>query len=73
MPKGVIKFFNDGKGYGFIEAEDTPGQAMTEGVFVHHSQIEDKGYRTLKVGESVSFEVREGRRGLEAVNVQKLT
>lgn len=73
MPRGVIKFFNDGKGYGFIEAVDTPGEAQSEGVFVHHSQIDDNGYRTLKVGETVSFDVREGRRGLEAVNVQKLT
>jgi CspA family cold shock protein len=70
MPKGVIKFFNDGKGYGFIEAEDTPGH--TEDVFVHHSHIEDNGYRTLKEGETVTFDVREGRRGPEAVNVQKL-
>ena len=73
MPRGVIKFFNDGKGYGFIEAEDTPGQAESEGVFVHHSHIEDNGYRTLRVGETVTFDVLEGRRGLEAVNVQKLT
>jgi CspA family cold shock protein len=68
MPKGVITFFNEKKGYGFIEAEETP----TPGVFVHHSQIAHSGYRTLKEGEVVVFDVREGSGGLEAVNVHKL-
>jgi cold shock CspA family protein len=68
MPKGVITFFNENKGYGFISAEETPDPD----VFVHHSQIAHTGYRTLKEGEVVEFDVREGNGGLEAVNVHKL-
>jgi CspA family cold shock protein len=71
MPKGVIKFFNESKGYGFIETEATPGHSRTTGVYVHHSQIAEAGYRTLREGEAVVFDVREGCRGLEAVNVQR--
>lgn len=72
MPKGVIKFFNESKGYGFIETEETPGHSRHAGVYVHHSQIAATGYRTLREGEAVEFDVREGRGGLEAVNVQRL-
>jgi CspA family cold shock protein len=72
MPKGVIRFFNEAKGYGFIDAEEAFGHSETTGVYVHHSQISDSGYRTLKEGESVEFDVREGTSGLEAVNVQRL-
>jgi len=74
MPKGVITFFNERKGYGFIEAEDAPGHSPSKGggVYVHHSQIAEGGYRTLEEGESVVFDVREGLWGLEAVNVQRL-
>jgi CspA family cold shock protein len=67
MHKGVITFFNDAKGYGFIEAEE-----RTSRIFVHHSQISQPGYRTLREGESVAFDVREGNFGVEAVNVQRL-
>lgn len=69
MPRGRIKFFNESKGYGFIEADDP---APAPNVYVHHSQIVHTGYRTLKEGETVEFDVREGDGGLEAVNVQRL-
>jgi CspA family cold shock protein len=72
MPKGVIKFFNESRGYGFIETEETPGPAPDVGVYVHYSQIAETGYRTLSEGEAVEFDVREGHKGLEAVNVQRL-
>lgn len=64
--KGVVKWFNDSKGYGFITAED--GQD----VFVHHTAVEMEGFRTLRQGESVEFEVREGPKGLQAANVKRL-
>ena len=66
MPRGVIKFFNEDKGYGFIE-NDQRGN-----IFVHFSSIKKEGFRTLKEGEEVWFDLREGQRGLEAVNVHKL-
>ena len=72
MPKGVITFFNEKKGYGFIEEEETPSSSGPAGVFVHYSQIAHPGYRTLKEGQAVEFDVREGNSGLKAVNVQKL-
>lgn len=65
MPKGVVRFFNDRKGYGFIES-DKRGS-----VFVHFSSISNLGYKTLKEGEEVWFDVRESQRGLEAFNVRK--
>ena len=71
MPRGVIKFFNENRGYGFIEPHERPAERA--GVFVHHSQIAADGYRTLSEGQEVSFELREGKRGLEAVNVEKIT
>jgi CspA family cold shock protein len=66
MPQGIIKYFSEKRGYGFIEYDEM------ERLFVHHSQIQVDGYRTLEEGEKVSFEVKRGRRGLEAVNVHKL-
>jgi CspA family cold shock protein len=69
MPRGRIKFFNEAKGYGFIEADEG---SLEAGVYVHHSQIAQPGYRTLKEGEAVEFDLREGSSGLEAVNVQRL-
>jgi CspA family cold shock protein len=72
MPKGVIRFFNEWRGYGFIEEEDAPGQSRSSGVFVHHSQIVDGGYRTLEEGAAVAYELGEGIGGPIAVNVHKL-
>jgi cold shock protein len=64
---GVVKWFNDQKGYGFI-ARDAGG----EDIFVHHSAITMEGFRTLTEGERVEFSVEEGPKGLAAANVQKI-
>lgn len=61
--KGTVKWFNDSKGYGFIQ------QPSGEDVFVHFSAIVGDGFRTLAEGEEVEFEVRDGDRGLQATNV----
>ncbi|TET45789.1 cold-shock protein [candidate division TA06 bacterium] len=66
MAKGKVKWFNESKGYGFIAQED--GQD----VFVHFSAIKGEGFKTLAEGEEVEFEVVEGEKGLQAVNVVKL-
>jgi CspA family cold shock protein len=64
MATGTVKFFNDQKGYGFISRSDG------DDVFVHFSNIEGTGRRTLLDGQTVEFEVAQGRKGLEAVNVR---
>jgi len=61
--KGVVKWFNDAKGFGFIE------HGAGQDVFVHYSVIEDDGFKTLKDGEEVSYEIEEGPKGLHAVKV----
>ena len=66
MPRGVIKFFNDTKGYGFIESD------QDDNIFVHHSAISMSGFRTLNEGDRVSFDVGEGNKGPAAENVTKL-
>jgi CspA family cold shock protein len=66
MALGTVKWFNDQKGYGFIAAD-----GLNE-VFVHHSAIEGKGFRTLHEGEKVEFEIRTSERGAEATHVTKL-
>lgn len=66
MAKGRVKWFNDKKGYGFIETEDG------KDVFVHHTSIEGAGFKSLSEGQSVSFEVEQGAKGPQAVNVKKL-
>lgn len=66
MLKGIIKFFNDSKGYGFIESDER------DSIFVHYSSIQQDGYRTLREGEEVCFEIKDGQRGPEAVNVSKI-
>ena len=62
---GVVKWFNDAKGYGFIER---PGQ---EDVFVHFSAIQGSGFRTLAEGQAVEFDVVDGPKGKQAVNVNQ--
>lgn len=63
--KGVVKWFNAAKGYGFIQ------RASGEDVFVHFSAIEMSGYRTLEEGTEVEFEVKKGPKGLQAENVNR--
>ena len=65
MENGTVKWFNNAKGYGFI----TRGNG--EDLFVHFKSIIGDGYKTLKQGQSVAFEVEEGPKGLQAVNVSK--
>ncbi len=63
MANGSVKWFDDRKGYGFIEQEDGPD------VFVHHSGITGDGFKSLKEGDKVSFDIEEGKKGPSAVNV----
>jgi len=63
--KGVVKWFNAAKGYGFIQ------RASGEDVFVHFSAIQMSGYRTLEEGAEVEFEVKRGPKGLQAENVAR--
>ena len=66
MAKGTVKWFNESKGFGFIAREDG------EDVFVHHTAIQGNGFKTLSEGQSVSFDVDKGPKGLRAVNVVRL-
>jgi CspA family cold shock protein len=65
METGVVKWFNNDKGYGFIK------RSTGEDVFVHHSSIQATGYRTLNEGERVEFDVKQGPKGLQAENVRR--
>ena len=66
MAQGIVKWFNDRKGYGFISQEDG------NDVFVHFSSIVASGYKTLSEGDKVDFEIEESDRGPEAKNVKKV-
>ena len=63
MANGTVKWFNDRKGFGFIEQEDGPD------VFVHHSGINGNGFKTLREGDKVTFDIEQGNKGPSAVNV----
>jgi len=66
MAEGVVKWFNDAKGFGFIAQEGGPD------VFVHFSSIQADGFKSLAEGDRVSFDITEGQKGPQAANVVKI-
>jgi CspA family cold shock protein len=66
MANGIVKWFDERKGYGFIEQEEGPD------VFVNHSGINATGFKTLNDGDSVTFDVEQGQKGPAAVNVTRI-
>jgi CspA family cold shock protein len=65
-PEGTVKWFSDEKGYGFIRPDDG-----SEDVFVHHTGIAGDGFKSLEEGDKVTYEVTQGRKGLQAENVTR--
>ncbi|MCI0511476.1 MULTISPECIES: cold-shock protein [Chromohalobacter] len=65
MATGTVKWFNDTKGYGFISPEDGG-----DDLFAHFSEIQAEGFKTLQDGQKVSFEVTQGKKGLQASNIK---
>ena len=66
MAAGKVKWFNDSKGFGFITADDGTD------VFVHHSDIQGEGFKSLREGDQVEFDITEGPKGQQAANVVKI-
>lgn len=67
MQNGIVKWFNNSKGYGFIQADDSP-----DDIFAHFSNVVMDGFKTLKRGQKVSFELVDGPKGKQAQNIQPL-
>jgi CspA family cold shock protein len=65
MATGIVKWFNDAKGFGFISPDDG-----SEDVFAHFSAIQMRGFKTLKEGQRVTFEIMQGAKGKQAANIQ---
>ncbi|MBK4995052.1 cold shock domain-containing protein CspD [Pseudomonas sp. S37] len=68
MASGKVKWFNNAKGYGFINEE-----GKSDDLFAHYSAIQMDGYKTLKAGQAVSFDIVQGPKGLHAVNISNAT
>ncbi|MDD1012162.1 cold shock domain-containing protein CspD [Pseudomonas rubra] len=68
MASGKVKWFNNAKGYGFINED-----GKTDDLFAHYSAIQMDGYKTLKAGQPVNFEIIQGPKGLHAVNISNFT
>ena len=66
MAEGTVKWFNDAKGFGFIEQDNGPD------VFVHFSEVQGDGFKSLAEGDRVSFDVTEGQKGPQSSNVRKV-
>jgi CspA family cold shock protein len=66
MVQGKVKWFNDAKGFGFVQQDGGPD------VFVHYTAIASEGFRSLAEGDRVEFEVKQGPKGLQAANVKKI-
>ncbi len=67
MPTGSVKWFNNAKGYGFIVSDEA-----NEDLFAHYSAITMDGYKTLKAGQKVSFDITRGDKGLHAINIKSI-
>lgn len=68
MHRGSVKWFNNAKGYGFIVSD-----SFDEDLFIHYSAINVEGYKTLKAGQAVTFDVTPGQRGLHATDITPVT
>jgi CspA family cold shock protein len=66
MPKGKVKWFSDAKGYGFIQQDDG-----SPDIFVHYTEIDGRGFRTLQEGMMVEFEIQQGPKGMKATAVKR--
>lgn len=65
MPRGTVKWFNNAKGYGFLVSEDSGSD-----IFAHYSAIEMEGYKTLKAGQEVDFDIAQGEKGAHATHIR---